>query len=73
MSPECTRNLLICFLWLIKNTGREKLKSWWLSLPPHQLVGILDLLYISVSCFEYGTKVICRLLMSDCFAHSYSL
>ena len=57
MGAECTRNILICFLWLVKNTERPQLKSWWLSIPSTHLIGILDLLYISISCFEYGVKV----------------
>nr|CAB3239426.1 dedicator of cytokinesis protein 7 [Phallusia mammillata] len=52
MSPECTRNLLVCFIWLLKNTDETTLKTWWVGLSPNNLIAILDLLYISVSCFE---------------------
>ncbi|XP_078495835.1 dedicator of cytokinesis protein 7 [Ciona intestinalis] len=60
MSPESTQNLLLCFLWLVKNTERQTLRSWWIALPPSQLVSVLDLLFISISCFEYKEKAIIR-------------
>lgn len=57
MGAESTRTLLICLLWLLKNTDRSKLKSWCSCLPVNHLISLLDLLYISVSCFEFGWKV----------------
>uniref|UniRef100_H2Y8Y5 DOCKER domain-containing protein n=1 Tax=Ciona savignyi TaxID=51511 RepID=H2Y8Y5_CIOSA len=53
MSADSTRNLLLCFIWMLKNTDRSTLRSWWITLPPSHLVSLLDLLYISISCFEY--------------------
>ncbi|XP_076814693.1 dedicator of cytokinesis protein 7-like isoform X2 [Clavelina lepadiformis] len=56
MGVESTRNLLICFLWLLKNTECSMLKAWWIAAPPSQMIFMLDLLYITTSCFEFGSK-----------------
>uniref|UniRef100_A0A803V7J3 Dedicator of cytokinesis 8 n=1 Tax=Ficedula albicollis TaxID=59894 RepID=A0A803V7J3_FICAL len=48
-----TRNLLICFLWIMKNADQNLIQKWIADLPSMQLNRILDLLFICVSCFEY--------------------
>ncbi|CAB3365687.1 Hypothetical predicted protein [Cloeon dipterum] len=59
LSYETTRNLLTCFLWVIKNVNTSCLKQWWAELPNARLRQLLEVLYISISCFEYkGKKVI---------------
>uniref|UniRef100_H2Y8Y1 DOCKER domain-containing protein n=1 Tax=Ciona savignyi TaxID=51511 RepID=H2Y8Y1_CIOSA len=58
MSADSTRNLLLCFIWMLKNTDRSTLRSWWITLPPSHLVSLLDLLYISISCFEYKQTIV---------------
>uniref|UniRef100_A0A8C4V559 Dedicator of cytokinesis 8 n=1 Tax=Falco tinnunculus TaxID=100819 RepID=A0A8C4V559_FALTI len=51
--PDTTRNLLICFLWIMKNADQNLIQKWIADLPSMQLNRILDLLFICVSCFEY--------------------
>uniref|UniRef100_A0A8D0GMJ9 Dedicator of cytokinesis 8 n=1 Tax=Sphenodon punctatus TaxID=8508 RepID=A0A8D0GMJ9_SPHPU len=56
LSPDTTRHLLICFLWIMKNADQNLIQKWITDLPPMQLNRILDLLFICVSCFEYKGK-----------------
>uniref|UniRef100_A0A8B9GGN9 Dedicator of cytokinesis 8 n=1 Tax=Amazona collaria TaxID=241587 RepID=A0A8B9GGN9_9PSIT len=56
LSPDTTRNLLICFLWIMKNADQNLIQKWIADLPSMQLNRILDLLFICVSCFEYKGK-----------------
>ena len=53
LSFESTRNLLACFLWTVKNLERAKFDAWICELPELRLQQLLDILQISVSCFEY--------------------
>ncbi|KFV06895.1 Dedicator of cytokinesis protein 8, partial [Tauraco erythrolophus] len=56
LGPDTTRNLLICFLWIMKNADQNLIQKWIADLPSVQLNRILDLLFICVSCFEYKGK-----------------
>ena len=58
LSPEATRNLLVCFLWVLKNVDRRTLKQWWSDMPMSRLNQLLEILYYCVSNFEYkvGTR-----------------
>ncbi|XP_018426758.1 PREDICTED: dedicator of cytokinesis protein 8 [Nanorana parkeri] len=56
LSPESTRNLLTCFLWIMKNAEQSVIQKWLAYLTALQLNRILDLLYMCVSCFEYKGK-----------------
>ncbi|CAI5786814.1 of cytokinesis 8 isoform X1 [Podarcis lilfordi] len=56
LSPETTRHLLICFLWIMKNADQNLIQKWVADLPSTQLNRILDVLYICVSGFEYKGK-----------------
>ncbi|KAK7862685.1 hypothetical protein R5R35_000927 [Gryllus longicercus] len=61
LSSETTRNLLICFLWVIKNVNNNLLKHWWMELSSQRLQQLLEVLNICISCFEYkGKKAIKR-------------
>lgn len=53
LSNETTRNLLICFLWVVKNMEKDVLRQWWLDLPVQRLRQMLEVLNICISCFEY--------------------
>ncbi|KAG8130614.1 hypothetical protein E2320_017328 [Naja naja] len=53
LSPETTRHLLICFLWIMKNADQNLIQKWIADLSSLQLNRILDLLFICVSGFEY--------------------
>ncbi|KFV97558.1 Dedicator of cytokinesis protein 8, partial [Fulmarus glacialis] len=56
LGPDTTRNILICFLWIMKNADQNLIQKWVADLPSMQLNRILDLLFICVSCFEYKGK-----------------
>ncbi|XP_021924154.1 dedicator of cytokinesis protein 6 isoform X3 [Zootermopsis nevadensis] len=56
LSSETTRNLLICFLWIVKNVDKNMLKQWWTELPAQRLHQLLDLLNICILSFEYKVK-----------------
>ncbi|XP_062854998.1 dedicator of cytokinesis protein 8 [Trichomycterus rosablanca] len=56
LSAETSRNLLGCFLWIMKNTEQSLIQRWIVDIPPSQLSHLLELLTICVSCFEYRGK-----------------
>ncbi|XP_041104640.1 dedicator of cytokinesis protein 8-like isoform X1 [Polyodon spathula] len=56
LTAETSRNLLICFLWIMKNADQNLVQKWAMDLPSSQLNRLLELLYICVSCFEYKGK-----------------
>uniref|UniRef100_A0A4W5LDK5 Dedicator of cytokinesis 6 n=1 Tax=Hucho hucho TaxID=62062 RepID=A0A4W5LDK5_9TELE len=53
LSAECSRTLLVSFLWVLKNADAALLESWVSDLSVLQINRLLDLLHLSVSCFEY--------------------
>lgn len=57
LNADTTRNLMICFLWIMKNADQSLIRKWIADLPSMQLNRILDLLFICVSCFEYKVSV----------------
>ena len=48
-----TKHLLICFLWVLKNVDKAILKQWWIDLPVNRLQILLEVLRITLSCFQY--------------------
>uniref|UniRef100_A0A3P8WZM9 Dedicator of cytokinesis 6 n=1 Tax=Cynoglossus semilaevis TaxID=244447 RepID=A0A3P8WZM9_CYNSE len=56
LSAECSRTLLVCFLWVLKNADAALLERWVSDLSVLQINRLLDLLHLSVSCFEYKGK-----------------
>uniref|UniRef100_A0A2K6FIJ4 Dedicator of cytokinesis 8 n=1 Tax=Propithecus coquereli TaxID=379532 RepID=A0A2K6FIJ4_PROCO len=56
LNADTTRNLMICFLWVMKNADQSLIRKWIADLPSMQLNRILDLLFLCVSCFEYKGK-----------------
>ncbi|KAG8238879.1 hypothetical protein J437_LFUL018440, partial [Ladona fulva] len=61
LSSETSRNLLMCFLWVIKNIDKNVLKLWWADMPLTRIHQLLEVLNICISCFEYkGKKAIKR-------------
>ncbi|KAJ7993970.1 hypothetical protein DPEC_G00261100 [Dallia pectoralis] len=56
LSAETSRNLLVCFLWVMKNAERSLIQRWTVDMPSSQLNRLLELLTICVSCFEYRGK-----------------
>nr|XP_046202826.1 dedicator of cytokinesis protein 8 isoform X1 [Oncorhynchus gorbuscha] len=56
LSAETSRNLLLCFLWVMKNAERSLIQRWTVDMPSAQLNRLLELLTICVSCFEYRGK-----------------
>ncbi|XP_047215228.1 dedicator of cytokinesis protein 7-like isoform X5 [Girardinichthys multiradiatus] len=62
LSAECSRTLLVCFLWVLKNADASLLERWVSDLSVLQINRLLDLLHLSVSCFEYkGRKALQRI------------
>ncbi|MEQ2180899.1 hypothetical protein GOODEAATRI_006034 [Goodea atripinnis] len=53
LSAECSRTLLVCFLWVLKNADASLLERWVSDLSVLQINRLLDLLHLCVSCFEY--------------------
>ena len=51
-----TRHLLICFLWVLKNVDKAILKQWWIELPHNRLQTLLEVLRITLSCFQYKVR-----------------
>ncbi|XP_066563985.1 dedicator of cytokinesis protein 7 isoform X4 [Amia ocellicauda] len=56
LSAESSRNLLICFLWVLKNADSDVLERWFSDLSVPQINRLLDLLHLCLSCFEYKGK-----------------
>ncbi|KAI0241313.1 Dedicator of cytokinesis protein 7 [Lamellibrachia satsuma] len=53
LSEEATRNLMACFLWVVKNVDQHILHTWWSDMSINRLNQIIDVLYFCVSIFEY--------------------
>ncbi|XP_036434251.1 dedicator of cytokinesis protein 8 isoform X2 [Colossoma macropomum] len=56
LTAETSRNLLVCFLWIMKNADQSLIQRWVVDMPSSQLSRLLELLTICVSCFEYRGK-----------------
>ncbi|KAL6458828.1 hypothetical protein MHYP_G00323000 [Metynnis hypsauchen] len=56
LTAETSRNLLVCFLWIMKNADQNLIQRWVVDMPSSQLSRLLELLTICVSCFEYRGK-----------------
>ncbi|XP_061079182.1 dedicator of cytokinesis protein 7-like isoform X1 [Conger conger] len=56
LSAECSKTLLACFLWVLKNADSDLLEGWISDLSVLQINRLLDLLHLCVSCFEYKGK-----------------
>ncbi|KAL1463566.1 hypothetical protein WDU94_015306 [Cyamophila willieti] len=56
LSMDNTKNILICFLWILKNMDKEILKQWWSEMSVSRLNQLLQVLGLCVSCFEYKGK-----------------
>uniref|UniRef100_A0A673MP17 Dedicator of cytokinesis protein 8-like n=1 Tax=Sinocyclocheilus rhinocerous TaxID=307959 RepID=A0A673MP17_9TELE len=56
LTAETSRNLLMCFLWIIKNADQNLIQRWNVDVPSSQLSRLLELLAICISCFEYRVK-----------------
>lgn len=56
LSAECSRTLLVCFLWVLKNADAALLERWVSDLSVLQNNRLLDLLHLCVSCFEYKVQ-----------------
>uniref|UniRef100_A0A3B4DTK2 Dedicator of cytokinesis 8 n=1 Tax=Pygocentrus nattereri TaxID=42514 RepID=A0A3B4DTK2_PYGNA len=56
LTAETSRNLLVCFLWIMKNADQSLVQRWVVDMPSSQLSRLLELLTICISCFEYRGK-----------------
>lgn len=53
LNAEDTRNLLMCFTWVLKNVDKTVLRHWWTDMPINRLNCILEIIYFAISNFEY--------------------
>ncbi|KAM9493063.1 dedicator of cytokinesis protein 7 isoform 2-T2 [Clarias gariepinus] len=56
LSVECSRTLLVCVLWVLKNADAALLERWISELSVLHINRLLDLLHLAISCFEYKGK-----------------
>ncbi|KAK3532757.1 hypothetical protein QTP86_028126 [Hemibagrus guttatus] len=56
LSIECSRTLLVCVLWVLKNADAALLERWLSDLSVLHINRLLDLLHLAISCFEYKGK-----------------
>ncbi|CAG0892792.1 unnamed protein product, partial [Darwinula stevensoni] len=54
---ETTKDLLVCFLWVLKNVDSSLLRSWWSDFSPQRLKQLLEVLDLGIASFEYQGKV----------------
>jgi hypothetical protein len=57
LGPVSTRNLLVCFLWVIRSVDKDLLSNWWFTLSITRLDALLNVLDLCVSCFEYRVSM----------------
>lgn len=61
LNSETTRNLLVCWCWVLKWLGRGALAHWCADLTPPRVYTLLQVLDLCFACFEYkGQKEIQR-------------
>ncbi|PIK59756.1 putative dedicator of cytokinesis protein 7 [Apostichopus japonicus] len=56
LTEESTKDLLMCFLWVIKNVDPTTLQQWFSIIGLQRLNHLLDLLFFSICAFEYKGK-----------------
>ncbi|TSZ68955.1 Dedicator of cytokinesis protein 8 [Bagarius yarrelli] len=62
LSIECSRTLLVCVLWVLRNADAGLLERWLSELSVLHINRLLELLHLAISCFEYkGRKALERI------------
>ncbi|XP_071954468.1 dedicator of cytokinesis protein 7-like [Antedon mediterranea] len=56
MTEESTKDLLMCFMWVVKNVEASSLQQWWSGLGVQRFIQLLDVFYYCLCCFEYKGK-----------------
>ncbi|KAJ8040484.1 Dedicator of cytokinesis protein 7 [Holothuria leucospilota] len=56
LTEESTKDLLICFMWVIKNVDPATLQQWFGTITLQRLNQLLDLFFFSICAFEYKGK-----------------
>ncbi|XP_071486500.1 dedicator of cytokinesis protein 7-like [Diadema antillarum] len=56
LSEESTRDLLMCFIWVVKNVEPRTLQEIWASQRPQRVTKMLDILFFCIYSFEYKGK-----------------
>lgn len=56
LSLETTQDLLICFIWILKNVGNELLFKIWTRWPSVKIKKILALVDLSINHFEFKSE-----------------
>lgn len=62
LREETTRDLLICFLWVLKNTSSTLYKRWLSEQSLHRIAQLIDVLDICVSRFQYKGQQAAKVL-----------
>lgn len=55
-NEETSRDLLVCLLWVLKNSDSSVLRHWWTHMSRDQLQHLIQLLDLSIASFEYKGK-----------------
>jgi hypothetical protein len=59
LREESTKDLLLCFLWLLKNAPKDLLCQLWREYTIHNLTQMVEILQLCVSLFQYkGRKTV---------------
>lgn len=59
LREDTTKDLLLCFLWVIKNAPNDLITQLCKELSLHRLTQLIDILHLCVSCFHYkGRKTV---------------
>ena len=57
LGPNATKNLLISFLWVLKNLDVDLLHQWWSQLKISDINDLLNVLDLCVQTFEYRVSL----------------
>ena len=74
LSSEATRNLLACFLWVLKNVERKILNVWLSGASYLKITQLLEAVYLVIANFEYkvSSMDICILIYDQIVDNNYN-
>ena len=59
LREDTTKDLLLCFLWVVKNAPQDLVTQLWKELSIHRLGKLVDVLHLCIACFHYkGRKTV---------------
>jgi hypothetical protein len=53
LSQDSSKDLLACFMWVVKNVEPGVLKQWWVELTGDRLMSVCEVLRLTISSFQY--------------------